>query len=470
MLTIYGRGNRFCDGVSRRSFLKIGGFAFGSMAGLTLPGLYRAEAAAGKKSSHRALIHIFLAGGPPHQDLWDLKPDAPGDVRGEFKPIATNVDGLQVCEVWPRLARMMDRFAVIRSLVGSSPDHDAYQCMTGWRRNALQGQGGYPAVGSVASKLLGPVDRTVPPAVGLAAPSQERRWSDSGSPGFLGPSYAPFKPFMTGATSFYAQQLKEVSAYEQGSGIEIIKLKGITLERLQDRRRLLARLDAARRDLEADPQVQGMDASTQAAFDLLTSSKLADALDLSKEDPKVVERYGSGQPYKYQYDGTPTSNEHLLMARRLVEAGCRSVTLSYGRWDSHGRNFDLVRDHGGKLDQCLSALIEDLEQRGMLPDVTVLVWGEFGRTPKINEDAGRDHWPQLSGALLAGGGMKVGQVIGSSDRIGAYAVDRPVHVQEVLATVYHNLGIDPRETTIEDRSGRPQYLLDQREPIAELVS
>jgi hypothetical protein len=470
MLTIYGRGQRFCDGISRRSFLKIGGFAFGSMAGLTLPGIYRAEAAAGKKSSHRAVIHIFLAGGPPHQDLWDLKMDAPSDIRGEFKPIPTNVAGLEVCEVWPQLARMMDRFAVIRSIVGSSPDHDAYQCMTGWRRKALESQGGYPAVGSVAAKLMGPVDRCVPPAVGLAAPSQERRWSDSGSPGFLGSAYAPFKPFMTGATSFYEKQLKEVSAYEQGSGLEIIQLKGITLERLQDRRRLLGRLDAARRDLDADPQVQGMDAATAAAFDLLTSSRLADALDLSKEDPKVVERYGSGQPYKYQYDGTPTANEHLLMARRLVEAGCRSVTLSYGRWDSHGRNFDLVRDHGRKLDQCLSALIEDLEQRGMLQNVTVLVWGEFGRTPKINDDAGRDHWPQLSGALLAGGGMKVGQVIGSSDRMGAFAEDRPVHVQEVLATVYHNLGIDPRETTIEDRTGRPQYLLDHRDPIRELVA
>jgi len=475
MLTIYGRKTRFCDGVSRRSFLKIGGFAFGSMAGLTLPDLYRAEAApirnrqSAIRNRHQAVIHVFLAGGPPHQDLWDLKTDAPSAIRGEFKPIATNVAGLQICEVFARLAKMMDRFAVIRSIVGSAPDHDAYQCMTGWRRNALESQGGYPALGSVAAKVLGPVDRVVPPAVGLAAPTRERRWSDSGSPGFLGSAYAPFKPFLTEANSSYPKTQKQVGAYEQGPGLEIIQLKGITLERLQDRHRLLERLDATRRDLDVDPQVHGLDAAAEAAFDLLTSSKLADALDLSKEDPKVVERYGSGQPYHYQYDGAPTCNEHLLLARRLVEAGCRSVTLSFGRWDSHGKNFDLVRDHGPKLDQCLSALIEDLEQRGLLETTTVLVWGEFGRTPEINKEAGRDHWPAVNGALLAGGGLKVGQVIGSTDRNGAYAEDRPVHFQEILATVYHNLGIDPQTTTLEDRTGRPQYLLDHREPLRELV-
>ena len=194
-----------------------------------------------------------------------------------------------------------------------------------------------------------------------------------------------------------------------------------------------------------------------------------DALDLSKEDPKIVERYGDGKPYNYQYDGSPTCNDHLLMARRLVEAGARSVTLSYGRWDSHGANFDLVRDHGSKLDQCLTALVEDLEVRGMLDDVTVLVWGEFGRTPKINPQAGRDHWSKVSCALLAGGGMRTGQVIGATNRLGEYATERPVHLQEVLATVYHNLGINTMSTTLTDPTGRPQFLLDHREPIRELV-
>src|SRR5262249_43967241 len=159
-------------------------------------------------------------------------------------------------------------------------------------------------------------------------------------------------------------------------------------------------------------------------------------LDLSKEDPKIVERYGTGKPFKYQYDGAPTCNEHFLVARRLIEAGVRVVSLSYGRWDSHGDNFTLVRDHGSKLDQCLSALIDDLHERGMLEDTTVLVWGEFGRTPRINKGAGRDHWPMVACAFLAGGGMNVGQVIGSTNRLGEHAEARPVHFQEILATVY----------------------------------
>ncbi len=270
---------------------------------------------------------------------------------------------------------------------------------------------------------------------------------------------------MTGARPSESTQ-KLVGAYESGPGL---KLQGITLDRLQDRRRMLQSLGEARRDLDHDESIRALDSSFQSAFDILTSSRLADALDLSKEDPKVVARYGDGKPYKFQYDGAPTCNEHLLMARRLIEAGCRVVTLSFGRWDSHGDNFGLVRHHGPRLDQCLTALVEDLDQRGMLDDVTVVAWGEFGRTPTINKEAGRDHWPQLSCAVLAGGGMKTGQVIGSSDRMGGHAEERPVHMQEILATLYHNLGINAATTLLEDKSGRPQYLLEHPEPVKELV-
>jgi len=469
MLTIYGGKQRYCDGVSRRGFLKIGAFSFASLASLSLADIYRAEAAAGKPRSHKSVINIFLGGGPPHQDMFDLKMDAPSNIRGEFKPIPTNVPGLEICEVFPQMAKLMDKCAVLRSVVGCAGDHDAYQCMTGWPRNALASQGGYPSIGSVVSRLQGPIDRAVPAAVGLAAPTGERRWSDSGSPGFLGAAHAPFKPFTTSGGRGGKTTQKGVGAYEQGDGLASIKLQGMTLERLQDRRRLLKAVDRARQDLDVDLGVQALDASFQAAFDVLTSSKLADALDLSKETAKTRERYGDGKPYKYQYDGAPTVNEHLLMARRLVEAGCRSVTLSYGRWDSHSKNFDLVRDHGSKLDQCLSALISDLDDRGMLDDVTVVVWGEFGRTPVINKEGGRDHWPQVSCALLAGGGMKTGQVIGSTNRLGERAEERPVHMQEIVSTIYHNLGINPEQTTIEDRSGRPQYLIDERTPISELI-
>ncbi|MCH7987851.1 MAG: DUF1501 domain-containing protein, partial [Planctomycetes bacterium] len=422
MLTILGQKHRMCDGVSRRQFLKIGGLSMGAVGGLSLPHLLRAEGKTGSKSPHKAVINIFLGGGPPHQDMWDIKVNAPKEIRGEFSPIATKVPGVQIGECFPKIAAMFDKFIAIRSVVGSSGGHDAYQCMSGWSRRADTLIGGRPSIGSVMAKAKGPVDPSVPPFVGLAEKTRHAPWSESGSPGFLGAGYKCFKP--------------------DGQGMDDLTLNGVTLDRLQDRKTLLKGLDQLRRDVDASGMMRGMDAFTDAAFGVLTSSKLADALDLSKEDPKVRERYGTGKPYKYQYDGAPTVNEHILIARRLVEVGVRCVTLSFGRWDSHGKNFDLVRDHGGKLDQAVSALVQDLEQRGMLDDVTVVVWGEFGRTPKVNKGAGRDHWPRVSCALLAGGGMQTGQTIGETNRLGEYATERPVHFQEVISTLYHNLGID----------------------------
>lgn len=447
MLTILGGKTQLCDGVSRRSFLKIGGLSMG-IGGLSLADLYRAEAAQGKPSSHKAVINIFLGGGPPHQDMWEIKTDAPSEIRGEFRPIATKVPGIEICEVFPMLARNMDKSVVIRSVVGCKDRHESYQCMSGWFPDDLRAVGGRPSLGSAIAKLKGPVDPAVPPYVGLADKTQHRPWSDPGNPGFLGAAFSPFKP--------------------DGPGMENMTLQGIQLDRLQDRRRLLTSIDTLRRDIDQSGSMVGMDAFGERALDVLTSSKLLDALDLSKEDPKVVERYGDGKPYKFQYDGAPTCNDHLLLARRLVEAGVRVVSLSYGRWDSHGANFDLVRDHGSKLDQCLSALIEDLEQRGMINDVTVIVWGEFGRTPKINNGAGRDHWSQVSCAFMAGGGMRTGQAIGATNRLGEYAKERPVHVQEIIATLYHNLGIDVSSTTLVDPSGRPQFLTDHK-PLPELI-
>ena len=467
MLTLFGRSAKYCDGISRRSFFKIGGFTMGAAGGLSLADLLRAEAAAGTQSSTKSVINVFLAGGPPHQDMWDVKTEAPVDIRGEFKPIATTVPGIEICELFPGIASHMEKLSVIRSVVGSSGRHDAYQCMTGWAREDLATSGGHPSIGSVAAKLQGPADRAVPPFVGLAARTSERRWSDSGSPGFLGSAYAAFKPYEVENNSSDRRD-KLVDVYEQGPGMANLTLGDITLDRLGDRKRLLRSLDRLRRFADRNGMATAMDAFNQRAFDVLTSKKLVDALDLSKEDPRTVERYGTGRPYKFQYDGAPTVNEHLLLARRLVEAGVRCVTLSYGRWDSHGRNFDLMRDHGPKLDRCVSALIGDLSDRRMLDDVTVVVWGEFGRTPRINKNSGRDHWPQLNCALLAGGGMPCGQVIGASNRLGEFAHERPVHMQQIIATVYRNLGIDP-DTTLVDPSGRPQYLVDVRDPVPELA-
>ena len=447
MLTFLGKASRYCDGVSRRGFLRVGGLST-CAGGLTLADLYRAEAASVKPKTHKSIINVFLGGGPPHQDMWDIKTDAPSEIRGEFKPINTNVPGIQICEVFPKLASMMDKAVVIRSVVGCRGGHDSYQCMSGWEHNALKNIGGRPSIGAAASKLFGPVDASVPPFIGLAKPTQHVQWSHSGKAGFLGSAYAPFKP--------------------DGPGMANMTLNGISIGRLTDRRKLLSKMDTLRRDIDITGAMEGMDAFGQRALDVLTSSKLVDALDLSKEDPKIVERYGDGKPYQYQYDGAPTCNEQFLIARRLVEAGARVVSLSYGRWDSHSQNFDLVRDHGGKLDQCLSALIEDLDQRGMLQDTTVAVWGEFGRTPKINVNAGRDHWTRVSCAYLAGGGLQTGQAIGATNRLGEEPSERPVQMQEIVATLYHSLGIDTATVTIDDPTGRPQYLVED-EPMRELV-
>jgi hypothetical protein len=451
MLTIQGGSRRFCDGVSRRDFLTIGGFGFG-LGGMSLANLLRAQEAAplqpDRSTSHKGLINIFLAGGPPHQDMWDIKSEAPSEIRGEFVPIATNVSGIEICEVFPKIAARMDKAAIIRSIVGCKDRHESYQCLSGWLPNDLSNIGGRPSIGSAVAKIRGPVDPSVPPYVGLANPTQHRPWSDMGNPGFLGAAYAPFRP--------------------DGPGMENMTLQGITLERLKNRREMLTAIDTMRRDIDVTGTMEGMDAFGQRALDVLTSSKLLDALDLSQEDPETLARYGDGKPYKYQYDGAPTCNDHLLLARRLIEAGARVVSLSFGRWDSHGQNFDLVRDHGGKLDQCLSALTDDLAERNMLDDVTVIVWGEFGRTPKINGNAGRDHWSQVNSALMLGGGMRTGQVIGATNRLGEYAAERPVEVQEVIATLYHNLGIDVASSTLIDPTGRPQFMVDQP-PIAELI-
>ncbi len=444
MLTILGRSHQFCDQLSRRSFLRIGALGIGASA-LSLADVYRAEAQAPTPGKQKSVIHIFLGGGPPHQDMWEIKTDAPSEIRGEFKPIATNVPGIDICEVFPRIASIMDKCVVIRSVVGAVDRHEPYQCHTGWTRESLASLGGRPCLGAAVARLQGPVDRSVPPFVGLVT---DGVWKDPGQPGYLGPSFTPFQP--------------------DGLGMENMKLNGVTLERFNDRKQLRASFSEFQRLVDTEGRTKAHDTFTEKAFDVLTSSRLLEALDLSKEDPAVRARYGDGKPYNFQYDGAATNNENLLIARRLVEAGVRCVTMTYGRWDSHGDNFNLVRDHGSKLDQGFSALVEDLDRRDMLKDTTVIAWGEFGRTPRINNGAGRDHWAPVSCALLAGGGMRTGQAIGSTNRLGEHAHSRPVHMQEIVATLYHNLGIDTDTTTIKDSTGRPQYLVEHA-PMRELV-
>ena len=446
MLSVYGSKttrNAYCDQISRRGVLKIGALGVGAF-GLNMADLLRAEANTGSMN-HRAVINIFLGGGPPHQDMWEIKTEAPKEIRGPFQPISTNVSGIQIGECFPKIASIADKSAFLRAVVGCEGRHDSFQCMTGWRHADMRPLGGRPALGSVMHKLKGPVDPSVPPYIGMKT---DGVWRNPGTPGFLGSAYGPFIP--------------------DGQGLNDMKLNGITTDRLSDRKQVLASIDRLRRNADSDGSLEGLDAYQQQAFDVLTSSKLVDALDLSKEDPKIRARYGDGKPYTFKYDGAETNNELVLQARRLVEVGVRCVTLTYGRWDSHGDNEGLVRHHGVRIDQAVHALVTDLEERGMLDDVTVLVWGEFGRTPRINGNGGRDHWPQVSCAYMAGGGMQTGQAIGSTNRLGEHAHSRPVHVQEIFATLYHNLGIDISATTITDPTGRPQYLT-QRDPIRELV-
>lgn len=448
MLTLSGTRTKYCDGVDRRSFMKIGAFAFGA-AQFTLADVLRAESNPSRSASgQKSIINIFLGGGPPHQDMWDLKPDAPVEVKGEFKPIATKVPGLQIGETFPMIAAMADKFAFHRAIVGARGGHDAIQCMTGKEDGAFKNLGGWPSMGSVLSKAFGPVDPSVPPFVGLAATTQHMPWSDCGKPGFLGSAHAAFKP--------------------EGNGLADMKLSGFNKDHIGDRKHLLASFDRLKREIDSNGGIRGADAATERALGVLTSSKLLEALDLSKESDKTRQRYGDGKPYKFQFDGAPTVNDQLLMARRLVEAGVRCVTLSYGRWDAHSKNFDLVRDHGAKLDQGLTALIEDLEVRGLLHDTTVIAWGEFGRTPRINKDAGRDHWPQVSCAILAGGGIKTGQAVGATNRLGEYAVAGAATFGDMFATLYQSMGIDPDNVTIFDPANRPQHLAEGK-AIRELV-
>ena len=444
MLTLPGQASTFCDGVSRRNFLRIGALGMG---GLTLPQLLRAESESGLKSGHKAVIMIYLPGGPPHQDTFDLKHEAPAEIRGEFKSIPTSVPGTRICEYLPQLARIADQYTIIRSISDAVDDHSDFMCQTGRRKNN-QPPGGWPTFGATVSRVLGPADPAVPAFIGLE-PRMQHRPYNAANAGYAGVSHDAFRPAADAKSDMV--------------------LNGISADRLSDRRSLLSAFDRFRRDVDSSGLMAGLDGFNQQAFGMLTSSRLLAALDLKREDPKVLERYGKGDS-KVHGDAAPMLNEQFLVARRLVEAGARFVTVAYGFWDYHGNNFGNARNDLPLLDQGVSALLEDLKQRGLDKDVSVVMWGEFGRSPTVNKDGGRDHWPRANCALLAGGGMKVGQVIGATDRLGGEPNERPVQFGEVFATLYHTLGIDVNKVTIPDLTGRPNFLVpDGCQPMRELV-
>jgi hypothetical protein len=345
----------------------------------------------------------------------------------------------------PKLAACADRLTVLRSITGLRDEHSSWQNMTGATMDQAQREG-KPHVGSVIARVCGSPDPAVPAFVDLSPVMQHKPYNSPG-PGLLGRSAAPMRL--------------------DGQDLAVMTRDRLTQGELGDRRQLLAGLDRFRRAADGVDR-SGMDVYYQKAFDVLTSSRLVSALDVTREPAAVRERYGRGSP-RHLGDGAPMWNDQLLMARRLVEAGARCVTVAYGFWDTHGQNFKYLREHLPLFDQGISGLVEDIHARGLDRDVTVLVWGEFGRTPKVNKDAGRDHWARVNGALLAGGGLRVGQVIGATDSTAGYAVDAPIQYHDVLATVYHNLGIDPH-MMVRDVAGRPTPILPSTaQPISRLL-
>lgn len=449
MFVIPSQKYALCDGLPRRNFLQVGGLALG---GLSLPSLLCAESTAAsagiRAKRQKSVIMVFLPGGPSHIDTFDLKPEAPVEIRGEFKPIHTNVSGIDVCEHLPHIAQTMDRFVLIRSIAGAVDDHACHMCFSGFPRLGPKPTGGRPTLGPIVSRMLGPHDRSVPPAINLSRKMLHPPYNDPG-PGFLGVGHAAFRP--------------------DGPSRANLTLNGIDGSRFRNRQHLLKRLDRLRHDIDAGGMLEGMDQFKQQAFELVTSPKMRDALDLSREDPKVAARYGPNNPELIpEFNAAPRMTDDLLAARRLVEAGARCVTVSFGAWDWHWTVFDGHLKAMPYFDRGLTALVSDIYERGMDQDVMVVAWGEFGRSPRINKQAGRDHWPAVSCALISGGGIRTGQVIGSSDRLGEGVVSRPVRMQDVLATIYAHLEIDVKNTKLPDFAGRAQYLLDASDPIGEL--
>jgi len=468
MITFHSTPIRHCDCIQRRSFLKAGAMGFG---GLTLADMLRGEEAAGIRSSNKAIINIHLDGGPPQMDMIDPKPDAPVEIRGEFKSIRTRIPGVHVTELLPRIAANAGKYVFLRSLVGADGKHDAFQCQSGFTEKELTGVGGRPAMGCVLNKLLGKSQDTAPGFVDLMQGRPFVR--NSARPGFLGSTNSAYRPDISEMfpLALSSGMKAEVELRSYGRSESLALTPGLTVGRLENRIALLQDLDTIRRDIDASGGMEALDKFTQLSMGILSSGKFADALDLSKEDPKVLERYTPRivMPELRETMEGPKAAQKFLLARRLVEAGVRCVSVSIGDFDTHEDNFNRMRYLGPLFDHALDTLVTDLDERGMLDDVMIIVWGEFGRSPKITAKAGRDHWPQVAMGIMAGGGLKTGQVIGSTDRNAGDVASRPVHYQDVFAMLYRHLGIDARTTTITDTTGRPHTLVEVGRVIEELI-
>jgi hypothetical protein len=436
MLTIAGTRHSNCDGISRRDFLRAGALGLG---GLTLADLLRADAQATKPQRPKSVIYIVLSGGPSHIDMYDLKPDAPAEIKGPFKPIQTRLTGVQICEHMPLQAGMMDQLTLLRGIRSVENDHFLSEVYTGLARGA----GRRPAFGSVVSRLAG-TGSPLPAYVSVHRPGGGD--FDFEKPYYAGSAHAPFRPF--------------------GSGLDDLKPVKSTAD-LEDRRKLLNSFDTIRRDLDASDNVRGLDKFQAQAFDIMTSPRVRDAFDLSKEPDRLVASYGKGkfthQTVKdivYDWDAKP-----FILARRLVEAGVRVVTVQVGSWDHHGGPttdiFHSLKLMLPALDRSFAALCNDLRSRGLEKDVLVVMLGEFGRTPKIERPGpGRGHWAEAGCAVLFGGGLKMGQVLGETDSRAERARAGSINFQNIMASMYSVLGVDPAQT-LPDFTGRPTFLLDE---------
>jgi uncharacterized protein (DUF1501 family) len=453
-----GKTAAYCDGYNRRSFLQIG---IAGLASISLADLLRARAAAADrpdKTRDTSVILLWLDGGPSHMDLYDMKPEAPVEYRGIWKPIRTNVPGFDITEMFPKQARIADKFSIVRSLHHDTGDHftGAHAMLTSRNGKVSGGRqdGEYPGIGAISAKLRGPVQPGMPAYVGIP-----HSMSVGLRPGYFGANYlgAPHNPFDTAGDPNAAN-----------FQIDSLRLAGnLTVAQLDDRRKLLTHFDTLRRDVDQAEIFPTMDRFQREAYELVTGPSARRAFDLSKEDPKLRDRYGRH-----------TWGQSALLAARLVEAGSTFVTVHMGGWDHHWDLQAGMDRYLPMVDSVVEALFTDLEWRGQLERTLVVLCGEFSRTPKMNDGGnggapmskgtpGRDHWGNSMFCLLGGGGVKGGQIVGSTDRLGTVPKDRPVTPGDIHATIYQVLGIDPT-TAFNDRTGRPVPLVDQGRPIAEL--
>jgi hypothetical protein len=437
----------------RRSFVKAG--VLGA-TGLGLADVLRAEALGSSSTVGRptSVIILWMRGGPAHQDTWDPKPDAPAEFRGEFGTIPTPVPGVRLCDLLPMSAKIMNKWAMVRSLYHHDAGHSTGDqlCFTGYNAGPVPDENAHPSCGSIVSKQL---SHTVPQ---LPAYVMIPRMVPGTGSAYLGVTHRPFETQADPA----APGPFKVPNFSLPTGI--------TLEQVGDRKGLLRSFDAVRRDIDQAGQVEAADRYQQKAWDILTSSAAREAFDLDKEPMSIRERYGfmpAFDPKATDRCGCPAWSQRILLARRLVEAGVRLVTVDLRWWDTHVKGFESLRlGFLDRWDRAYTALIEDLEARGLLESTLVLAWGEFGRTPKVNNNAGRDHYPNVFSAAVAGGGVRGGTVVGESDEKAAFPKTNPKTPQDVLATVYRHLGVDTRAEYLNN--GRPVPVLPSGRPIDEL--